>query len=206
MAKPKINTKHLMVVFTIIVMSGSVLGIWVFSDDSQQELAPGGFDVSGYSFYEVPDGTFGAFLPTSTGELWPIKFRLDPREAGDITIGEGVTDKVYSASKTYISYNPNQEELSKVVVAAIEISRIIPLITGLTITEAFTEDSNPINPNVPIKTCADADENTAVIVIEVSNVNEVVLEGDCVVVRGENPDDIILSADKYGMHLVGLRV
>jgi len=206
MAKIKLNAKKLMVFFTIFVLFGSVLGIWVFNTPNKQELAPDGFQVSGYTFYEVQDGTFGAFLPTTTGEQWPIKFRLDPRKAGNITIDQLSTEKIYNSNKIYISYNPNQEGISKVVIAAIEIARVVPLVIGLPITEAYTEDSEPINPNVPLKTCTDASETTAVIVLEVSDSNEVVREGECVIVRGETPDNLILSADKFGMHLVGLKV
>lgn len=222
MAKIKINSKSFMVAFTIFVMTSSILGVYVFQDSftgsatEEVPLQPGAaypdtfglnsFLVGDYTFYEVEDGTFGAFLPTTTGELWPIKFRLDPREAEGIEVSNESTEKIYTSDKVYVTYNPNVDEVSKVAIAAIEISRVIPLITGLAITEAFTEDANPINPDIPLKTCDDATETTAVIQLEISDVNEVIREGECVIVKGTNPDDLILSADKFGMHLVGLKV
>lgn len=213
--KIKISSKGMMVALTVFLMFSSVLTVWLFNPDSSidyddphstTDLAAGGFQVSGFSFYDVGDGTFGSYLPTSTGQLWPIRFRLDPREAEHIGVDSAAVAKIKSSNKIYLSYNPNEEEIPKVSIAAIEISRVIPLITGLSITEAYTEDSDPISPDIPLKTCEDATESAAVIQLEVADTNEFVREGDCVIVRGTDADNLILSADKFGMHLVGLTI
>lgn len=219
MVKIKINSATLMVALTTFLMVGSVVAYtYLFRSSDTTSTAPPGteqwekpFQISGYTFYDIGDDTFGTLLSTSTGQVWPIRFRLDPRDADFIDVDENVTEQLYKSNKIYLAYNPNEEDISKVVVAAIEVSRVIPLVTGLSVIEAFTEDTDPINPDFPIRTCADAGESdkrvTSVIVLEIADgKNEIVRDGNCVTIRGDSADNLILAADKFGMHFVGLTI
>ncbi|HIH14032.1 MAG TPA: hypothetical protein HA224_02140 [Nanoarchaeota archaeon] len=163
--------------------------------------------VGNYEFYILEDNTFGTFLTASNQKI-PIAFRLDPRQASNISIDSSVVTKILTASKTYIVFNPNEPRLNpaKFAVASAEISRIMG-IYGIPIIAAYSEDSNPVNPAVPIKTCNDATNTTVVLVLTAQSMsNAITSDGNCITVAGKNSDDLILTADKLGMHLVGIRL
>jgi len=194
--------KKLMVIIPIIFLSTWALAMWNPLEEKEQ---PGVFEVSGYTFFELKDGTYGTYV-LANGQKIPIAFRLDPRNASEYYIQDGVVNTILRSGKLYITFNPNQEDLGKIAVASAEISRITGLY-GINTIGAFTEDSNPINPEVPIRTCADVSNTTSVILMEISNTTEVVLDsGNCIHVRASNPDELILIADKLGYNLLGISV
>lgn len=90
-------------------------------------------------------------------------------------------------------------------VAGAEISRITGLY-GITTVSAYTKDSEPVNPNIPIRTCADVKEGTGVIILEPNATTGINLKDGCVLVSGATADDLILAADKLGMNLLGIKV
>ncbi len=202
--KEKSKTGFWIKVFTFIIiatMSFSVLAMWQFGDKEEEQENT--IQISGYTFYDLGDGTFGTYA-TLGGQKVPIQFRLDPRNATSIPIEEQAVKQIFTAQKIYITFNPNQKELSKIAVAAVEISRIIGLY-GIPVVAAYTEDSNPINPDIPIRTCDDVSETTTIIYLGIGETKINTFEG-CVLVTGENTDDLILAADKLGMHLLGIKI
>ncbi|MEK6807444.1 MAG: hypothetical protein AABX75_00280 [Nanoarchaeota archaeon] len=175
---------------------------------SGEEKKPKNYiQVGNYEFYVLDDNTFGTFLTAGDNKI-PIAFRLDPRQARNITIDSSVVAKILKASKVYIAFNPNEPRLNpaKFAVASAEISRIMG-IYNIPIVAAYTEDSNPINPSVPIKTCKDVSNSTVILVLTAQSMsNAITSEGGCITVAGKNSDDLILTADKLGMHLVGIKL
>ncbi len=192
-----------MVAWVVAIAIGDRYGLGI--TDSKEEKKPKNLiQVGGYDFYVLEDYTFGTFLNAGDKKI-PIAFRLDPRQAGNISIDSSVVQKLLSSAKVYITFNPNQKSLGKFAVASAEISRITSIYQIPTI-GAYTEDSIPISADVPLKTCADAIEKTAVVTLEISDSTEISSEGSCINVRGKTADDLILAADKLGMNLVGIRL
>ena len=189
------------ILFIAVLMATMVLGSWNPLEEEQQE---GIFDVSGYTFFELEDNTYGTYVVANDNKI-PVAFRLDPRNASQYYIEEGIVNNILNSAKIYITFNPNQENLAKLAVASAEISRITGLY-GIPTVGAYTEDSEPINENVPLRTCADASDTVTVINMELSDSNSVTLDGACVFVSAENVDDLILVADKLGMNLLGINV
>lgn len=201
--KKKINWwKKLMVIIPILFLSTWALSMWNPLEHKQPE---GVFEVSGYTFYELPDNTYGTYV-VANGQKIPVAFRLDPRNASEFYIQDGVVNEILKTGKTYITFNPNQEDLGKFAVASAEIARITGLY-GINTVGAYTEDSEPVNPNIPLRTCDDVSNTTSVILMQISNETGIYLDNNnCVHVNAENPDELILVADKLGFHLLGLNV
>lgn len=197
-------------VIVIISMTGWIFAAYLDNPDNQNngnKKYEGGFEISGYTFYDLQDGTFGTFIGSGSEEI-PIAFRLDPRNASNISLADDSVARILAATKAYVVVNPNnQTELAKIAVAAAEISRILPLY-NITTVGAYTEDSNPPNPNVPIKTCDDATNTTAVIHLKIDpdGRTEIKTVDNCVHVIGTTADDLILAADKLGYNLVGITI
>ncbi len=164
--------------------------------------------VGSYEFYILEDNTFGTFLNAGDKKI-PIAFRLDPREAGNIALDTSVIAKILQASKIYIVFNPNEQKLypAKFAIASAEISRITGLYQIPTIA-AYSEDSNPVNLEVPVRTCADAGGKTAVIILTAvgGKTGISLADGDCITVAGADADSLILASDKLGLNLVGIRL
>ncbi len=202
--KKKLWTK-LFVILVVIVFGGSAIGFGYgnfFTPNPKEDKDA--IQVSGYTFYALPQGTF-ATLVTLGGKQIPIEFRLDPRNAKDVYLSDGAVNSLATATKAYIVFDPNQPDLGYFGVASAEISRVLSLY-NIPVVAAFLRDSNPVNPSVPIKTCADADRTTTVIILALANYTSVNYDSNCVRVFGKTTNELILAADKLGMHLLGIRL
>lgn len=204
--KHKFNTTKLMSIFIAVIMGGSILGIIVYNmeeENNEEKLPENAFEYEGYLFAEDTDGFFWA-RGVIKGRETPVVFRADPRELEDISINPNAVDKILNARKVYISFSPNQQEIYKIGIAKVQIERLLNAYQ-IPVVGAYSEDSDPIDPNVPVKNCSDSTDWTPVIMLEISDTTQIT-SGDCIYVRGNNHDNLILAADKLGMHLVGISI
>ena len=158
-------------------------------------------------FYPNSDGFFYVYY-NLTNITQQIEFRLDPRQMDNIALYTNPRGKTENASEIYLTYNPNLNiSYGKLMVALIEVARLIPYTTTKSIStqEALTEYSEEIGDRLPFKTCADATNETVVIVFDpVSDSNKITEEGDCIKIEATNEDNIILAADRFGYGLIGI--
>src|SRR3989338_8576914 len=154
-----------MVSWAVAIAVGDRYGI---DGGSKEEKKPSNLiQIGSYDFYILEDYTFGTFLTAGDKKI-PIAFRLDPRQAGNISLDYAAIQRILGAQKIYITFNPNQKNLGKFAVASAEISRITSIYNIPTI-GAYTEDSDPIDPNIPLRTCsADAAEASTIIMLDIS--------------------------------------
>ncbi len=194
--------KKLFVLIPILFLSTWALAMWnpLEKNDKPSNL----IEIGNYSFYELEDGSFRTYVVYGDKKI-PVPFRLDPRNASNISLADGVVEKLLKSQKIYIVFSPDESEIAKMAVAGAEISRITGLY-GITTTSAYTKDSEPVNPNIPIRTCADAKEGIGVIMLEPNATTGIDLKDGCVLVSGATADDLILAADKLGMNLLGIKV
>ena len=104
--------------------------------------------VARYLFAE-DGGTFIAYLPMSTGQYYRMGFRVDPRELRDTPIDLATMNATYVAKSIYATVNPFDSP-AKVGVAKLQLARSISLMNPVRITDAYTKDSDPINPDIII--------------------------------------------------------
>ncbi len=203
-------TKIFVVALVFFMVAWVVAGFSgdIFGGNGQQKLPKNAFQISGYAFYTLDDGTYGTYTAIGSQKV-PIAFRLDPRQAGNIPFFDGVLDLILNTQKIYISFDPNNpQERGKLAVAAAEISRITSLYK-IDTTGAFTQDSNPINPDIPIKKCSDANAGVTVIELKFASKTSIGIDASnnrCVVISAPTGDELIFAADKLGMNLLGIRV
>jgi hypothetical protein len=213
MQKPKKKVSIWTKVFAIVVMItmvGWVLAAYMDKGDNNGNSDNSGKDanllnISGYSIYALPDDTFGTFIKGENGKDIPIAFRLDPRNASNISIDNTSVEQILNSQKIYVIVDPDETELGKIAVAAAEISRIPPLY-NIAVVGAYSKDSNPPNPSVPIRTCSDVSSTTSIIYLNVGNTTGIENIKGCIHITGKTADDLILAADKLGYNLVGIKI
>ena len=131
-------------------------------------------------------------------------YRLDPRLINNYEYPSDVLNLIQSNNKIYLSTNPNIID-GKINVAILELANSISLAgldSNTKMIESFTEDSNPINPEVPLKSC---DSKDFVIEFNIVDRNEGVFIGDnCIQINAINSDRLINYADAVGYGLVGI--
>src|SRR3989344_1146660 len=129
-----------------------------------------------------------------------ISVRNDPRNLEDIPVEYGLREKVLK-SEAFVTMEPNASGLT--VVAAIEISKIIgnEFLYAVPTKGALLWD---VGTGAPVKDCKDADDDTAIIKLVKGNQTAVYSENECVIVEGKTQSEIIESADRLILTLLGI--
>ncbi len=205
-AKRKDFFKKLVSVLILIFMVGWVFAAYYGFTSGGNENNENLISVNGYNFYQLNDGTFGTYLNTGDSKI-PVAFRLDPRNASAVSLDPTAIQQVLTAKKIYLTFDPNTENTAKIIVAALEISRITGLYNLETVS-AFTKDSDPPSPNVPIRTCSDVSSTITVMELGINGMADTGIKNDkgCIKITGKNADELISAADKLGMNLIGIKL
>lgn len=131
----------------------------------------------------------------------PVSFRYSPEEMKSFRLSSELFNKVVLSNKIYLTFNPNIDETEPVsnqsVLANMQIV-LFELTKGIEIRNknaiaAYTEDTEPVDERVPVKTCKDASEDALVIYVQsLSEVqaepktNQTYLQGEnCIVISGD---------------------
>ena len=132
-----------------------------------------------------------------------IPFINDPSSLENIPIGKEVKNNILTKKGRFVTLDPYGE--SKSVLAAIEITRVIGT-NDYGVFKIPTQSATIIQTNTtfPVKTCGDATKDVGVIYLAIGNQTQIFSYKNCVVVEGKNYDDLIKSADKLTMHLLGV--
>ena len=158
--------------------------------------------------------SFNALITSPEGEALVVPFRTDPREVSEIEIEEAAVEAVFYSQKIYLTFDPNTEDFAEtkndIQIAIAEVSRLISRVTqyGVYPTGAMIADipDETYDDQIPIKSCDDATDTTAVVFFTVGSEDAVKMQDNCIVVSGKTSEDLISASDKFGMHLLGLRV
>lgn len=195
--KSKLAGKIAAVVVAIIFI-GSMFAIFSGEEEENQNA----LEVNGYKFYES-NGGYSTKIQTDNGEQ-AISFSSNPEDLGNISVDEATISALSGDKKVYITFNPNQLSLSEASLAYYDLGGILGYAKGSVII-AFTEDSNPVDPNVPLRTCADSDKYN-IIELSLGDVNKVVNDAGCVKIIGKDTEGLQKASSKLAMWLVGVKI
>lgn len=203
--KKNSNSGKIIVGVILFTFIASMFAIADFGeDDSVSSDVVEEFEYKGHTFYSLSTGAVVTKIHfKDTDQFVEV---ADPRDMEDITIGEGVVQKIMNANKLYITYNPNGADVAQFDTSARNIKG---LLEGFYVKEAviaYTEDKVPVDPDTPIKTCADATEEVPVIMLSDSALNEVELVDNCIILKSTNGEKQTNVINKLAMWLIGLRV
>ena len=208
--KFKIKSTDIITFFTVFILTSSLFGLYSFKDTEDEFILPDNvFEYNsklnnGTYYVEEEDNVFIVYLPLSNGQYYKMGYRLDPILINNYEYPSDVLNLIQSNNKIYLSTNPNIID-GKINVAILELANSISLAgldSNIKMIESFTEDSNPINPEVPLKSC---DSKDFVIEFNIVDRNEGVFIGDnCIQINAINSDRLINYADAVGYGLVGI--
>ncbi|MBT3940476.1 hypothetical protein HOD83_00260 [Candidatus Woesearchaeota archaeon] len=208
--------------FIVVVMLGSLAGVAVYNmDDTTQDpngndpIDDGSFEVNGFYFYE--DLSLGGYVTLTVDELGnalSVPFRADPRNVSHITIEDTAVSQIVNAQKVYLTFDPNienfEETKNDVQIAMGEVSRLISRVNVNQVvpTAAITADipNETYDDTIPLKDCTHATDTVAVLYFTVGEGDTAKMQGNCTIISGNTGEDLILTADKYGMYLIGVKV
>lgn len=134
-------------------------------------------------------------------ETSTIFVRTHPKDLESIPIESDLKPKILK-KEAFITLDPAYTGLA--VAGAVEISKVIgnQYLYGIPTKGALTKEVP--NNDAPIKTCADADADTAIIRLLKDDKTKIYSIGECVVVEGETEADIIRASDRLVLTMLGI--
>lgn len=114
--------------------------------------------------------------------LYTIPLRFNPRQVENVTI-IGELDKRFDPKNLYITFDPRKEPFAYVALGAAELSINLVRALDAVPTAACAYNTTAACSARPIVTCQDEDK--AVIFIREANETAVLLNGNCIVIQGD---------------------
>ena len=137
-----------------------------------------------------------------------IPFYFHPESLEDVNYELGVAQKILELppeGRVFITLDPDNAT-PKLAIAGVEISKIIGTKNNLLNIEthsATTKQEEGLE-EYPVKTCADANDFTAVIYLSFGPNNLIYSEGNCVILEAINDEQLIRLADRLSYGLLGI--
>jgi len=140
--------------------------------------------------------------------------RSDPWSVEDVYLEENIEDVLNrdaGISQLYLTQDPDlpTQTEQKSFVALLDFGKILGTqeygvykINTRTAFTRFTEEGDAYG--LPVITCNDITETVSVVELRLGASNSVHSENGCVIVQGEDTEGLILAADKFAYHLLGL--
>lgn len=131
-----------------------------------------------------------------------IPFYYNPQQMTNLSYQNGTRDVLLGKQLVYLTQDAGSPtELS---IAAIEVGRIVGNRYGLLsyrTQAAFTTDTGE---GVPQATCENTSMSVGVIYFKLGNTTEVFAQGDCIIVQGQTPREVIRAADRLAFAMLNI--
>lgn len=189
------------IIFFLIMLIAFTTFIFIRERSKIEAVA---FDYNGFDVQRVDSGALPLYriqiFINQGQEAFFITMRHDPRTIEDITIERNLKDKILK-KELFVTMEPNATGLS--VIAGTEISKIIgsPFLFNVPTHGALLRDAGN---NAPVRTCADVNETTSIIKLQIGNDNRIFSEGDCVVVEANSEANLTRAADRLALTVLGV--
>lgn len=185
------------VIYSMIV----VLGAFVFFLFFSQKVTPGTSKYyNGYDTFQVEE-TDTAHGPTykitiylsSDKNPYYIYTRASPQQVDKLSFDPNVVSNALSKKKYYVVIDPYQNLTGETTIAALEIDKFIDnkFLFNKPVNSAFTKPYQ----NYTVKTCADADTDTGIILLTTGPETKAFYDSGCVILQGQTQTDIVNLAD-----------
>jgi len=128
--------------------------------------------------------------------LYDLMFKYNPYDVKDIEITympNNFSKLTALHDKMYIVFDPEDENLGYIALAATDISRALTRVYGITPIAACTKNLTTACANVPIQTC-----NTTgrpVIYLDNDPTQKIIYTGNCLIIQGEK-DDLLKAVQR----------
>ncbi len=195
-----------------IIIYGMIilLGAFVFFLFFNQKVSPGTVKYfNGYDTFEVeqidsqhgPTYKIKIFVNTNKDPFY-IYTRFSPEQAEKFNFELNITSKVLGKNEYFVTLDPYQNLTGETTIAALEIDKFIDnrYLFNKPVNSAFTEPYQ----NYTVKTCADATNETSIILLTLGPETKAYSDGDCIILQGITQSDIVGLADGLVLRMLGI--
>ena len=201
--------------FVVVLIVG--VGAWIFIGDVDSNIEPTPYSTyNSYVVYEIKDDKslrYNLELYANGGKKYIHIFKNHPEDLLDINSENGLRDILYKdklndikKDKIYFSYDPSMDG-GDILSAGTLIQILgtgnagvfnIPVVIGV------SEDNG--NPDFPIKTCSDSNEEIGVMLLQVGEpkIYKDKNYGNCIVIQGNNKIELDKLMDYISYNLLGV--
>ncbi len=160
---------------------------------------------NGYSFVNY-DNLWWTQIQSKDKTLYDIPFKHSPKELENYIIEPGLPLVLLKNKKLiYMSINKTENiSDSKMGIAALELARITGKrynMFNIDTIGAYTTFTEPI---VPVITCANSSNTTAVVIYTVGQMNRAYSDNNCIIIEGTSEDEVIKVADRFAYEILGI--
>ncbi len=201
--KKKPITPKLMFIFITVIFVASMFAI--VADQPREETVTGEpFEYGGHTFFELATGSVATRIHFK--DVDQTVYVEDPRKLQDIVVNANAVERLANSTKVYVAYNPNQNGAYEARESAQNIGAALSSFYSREVIIAYTEDTDPIDPVVPVKNCASSTKEVPVVVLTQTSSNSINLDENCIIVSGKTPESLKRAAGKLVLWLIGMQV
>lgn len=197
----KSTERQLIILFVVMgVLLGAVVGGVVYYKKSYEKSF---FTYHGFDFKRVKNGYEITLYINQQHTPRTITLRSDPRSLEDISIDSHVY-QLPKKDTIYATINPFDNLTGVTTIAVLELDKILdnPFLYNVPVNASFTEPYP--HSGLDIRTCVDTTEKTAILWFKVENETRVYFHDGCLIVAGEQEDDLIRAVDRILYALLGI--
>ncbi|MEM2130916.1 MAG: hypothetical protein QXM96_01950 [Candidatus Woesearchaeota archaeon] len=205
------NKKDLYLIISAIAILLILVGIfslkYFINDNNKDNYIPETKIYNGFTFVKVGNYWQTSIKTQSSSGIknFDIMFHFTPEEVENITTeknvkNESITPYLFmNVANIYITTNPDYP--SSVVIAGVEISKIIGQIYGKNVKGALTKRYYDYN-DTPIITCENITDSQRVIKLELGNETKIYSDNGCIIVMGDNPVNLIKASERLAFEIL----
>jgi len=151
---------------------------------------------SGLSFVYYDHQWYTKVFDTRTQQIYDLKFRHGPKELEDLELVGRVkawTDALKTVNKTFVTFDPVDENLNYVTLANAELLSDLILFGKIDVQMACTANVS-VCSEFPIINCTNTD--AGVIYLKKADGAKIIEQNNCLILQGEG-EDIVRSVNKF---------
>jgi len=149
-----------------------------------------GYMYNGYSFVKINNRWFTQVLQKDSAKIYNIELRYSPRELELVPVDGNVKHFLNMSwdfgNRTYITFDPTEENLSYVALAAADITTTLRKVEGIYPTAACTKNETDACQYIPIIDCDF--KGAPVIYVNQANITAAAIKDNCLIIQGKGID------------------
>ena len=197
----KTSEKQLIIFFVVLglLLLGLVGGVVYYKKTYEKSF----FAYHNFDFKHVKNGYEITIFINERQAPQTITLRSDPRELEDIPIDASVL-QLTKKKNIFATINPYDNLTGATTIAVLELDKIIdnPSLYDIPVNASFTEPYG--QGSLGVRTCADADDQTAILWFRLENETKIYRQSGCLIVAGVKENDFIRAADRIIYVLLGI--
>ena len=184
---------------TILIIVGVILILAAFSplifmsNDNE-------YNYNDFKIQKIPTGW--ATWAYKGEQPYYLQLRHDPKTLENVSIDSNIRDLILSKPALALTIDPKQDLRGKTIVASQDIANILGRRLGLFNVNVIGATTEFANDGTYIINCKDVQESLNVAWLRVGEKTEVYLDNGCIIIEGQNEDELTRSADRLVYHVL----